>query len=87
MQIQAKALLTDDFGKDLASVEALIRRHDELERDLTAIESKLEVQAIDILLILDCLVIYYYSIPCKQVCPLPMYQFQRVNVTPSTHTN
>jgi hypothetical protein len=44
--MQAKALLTDDFGKDLASVEALIRRHDELERDLTAIESKLEVRAI-----------------------------------------
>ena len=40
---QAKALLTDDYGKDLASVEALIRRHDELERDLTAIENKLEV--------------------------------------------
>jgi len=42
---QAKALLTDDYGKDLASVEALIRRHDELERDLTAIENKLEVSA------------------------------------------
>ena len=41
--MQAKALLTDDYGKDLASVEALIRRHDELERDLTAIENKLEV--------------------------------------------
>lgn len=86
--MQAKALLTDDFGKDLASVEALIRRHDELERDLTAIESKLEVQAINILLILDCLVIYYYySNPYKQVCPLPMYQFQRVNVTPFMHAN
>ena len=40
---QAKALLTDDYGKDLATVETLIRRHDELERDLTAIENKLEV--------------------------------------------
>jgi len=39
---QAKALLTDDYDKDLASVEAFIRRHDELERDLTAIENKLE---------------------------------------------
>jgi len=44
---QAKALLTDDYGKDLASVEALIRRHEELERDLTAIEDKLEVSARD----------------------------------------
>ena len=41
---QAKALLTDDYGKDLASVEALIRRHDELERDLSVIENKLEVR-------------------------------------------
>ena len=40
---QAKALLTDDYGKDLATVETLIRRHDELERDLTAIKNKLEV--------------------------------------------
>ena len=36
-------MLTDDYGKDLASVETLIRRHEELERDLTAIEDKLEV--------------------------------------------
>lgn len=44
MNEKAKALLTDDYGKDLASVEALIRRHEELERDLTAIEDKLEVK-------------------------------------------
>ena len=47
---QAKALLTDDHGKDLASVEALIRRHDELERDIMAIEDKLEVS-------LDCILV------------------------------
>ena len=41
--MQAKALLTDDYGKDLASVEALIRKHEELERDISAIDSKLEV--------------------------------------------
>lgn len=41
---QAKTLLSDDYGKDLAGVETLIRRHDELERDLTAIENKLEVR-------------------------------------------
>ncbi len=40
---QAKTLLSDDYGKDLAGVETLIRRHDELERDLTAIDNKLEV--------------------------------------------
>lgn len=41
--MQAKALLTDDLGKDLASVEALIRKHEELERDISAIDAKLEV--------------------------------------------
>ena len=40
---QAKALLTDDYGKDLATVEALIRKHEELERDISAIDAKLEV--------------------------------------------
>ena len=43
MNTQAKALLTDDLGKDLASVEALIRKHEELERDISAIDAKLEV--------------------------------------------
>ena len=35
--------MTDDYGKDLATVEALIRKHEELERDLSAIDAKLEV--------------------------------------------
>ena len=52
---QAKALLTDDYGKDLASVEALIRRHDELERDLTAIENKLEVSVCKCMCVCVCL--------------------------------
>ncbi|CAI8040975.1 Spectrin alpha chain, non-erythrocytic 1 [Geodia barretti] len=42
MNEKAKALLTDDLGKDLASVEALIRKHEELERDISAIDAKLE---------------------------------------------
>lgn len=36
-------LLAEDYGKDLSSVEALIRRHEEVERDLTVIEDKLGV--------------------------------------------
>ena len=40
---QAKALLIDNYGKDLATVEALIRKHEELERDISAIDTKLEV--------------------------------------------
>ena len=37
---------SDDYGKDLAGVEALQRKHKELEHDLTALEKKLEVRNI-----------------------------------------
>lgn len=43
MNEKAKTLLVEDYGKDLAGVQALIRRHEALERDMTAIEDKLEV--------------------------------------------
>ena len=33
-------LSTDDYGRDLASVQALQRKHDTLERDLNALEEK-----------------------------------------------
>jgi len=42
--LQEKALHSDDYGKDLAGVEALQRKHKELEHDLTALEKKLEVK-------------------------------------------
>lgn len=35
--------LGEDYGKDLVGVETLLRRHENLERDLQAIEAKLEV--------------------------------------------
>ena len=64
---QAKALLTDDYGKDLATVEALIRKHEELERDVSAIDTKLEVQNMknsnDMLVLANCVyttVLYIY---------------------------
>lgn len=43
-RIHSKALTlsTDEYGKDLPSVEGLLRKHDELERDLTVIEGRLE---------------------------------------------
>ena len=44
MYLQEKALHSDDYGKDLAGVEALQRKHKELEHDLTALEKKLEVK-------------------------------------------
>ena len=33
-------LSTDDFGRDLAGVQALQRKHEGLERDLAALEDK-----------------------------------------------
>ena len=36
------ALSVDDYGKDLPGVEGLLRKHEELERDLTVIEGRLE---------------------------------------------
>lgn len=42
MNEKAKTLHGEDYGKDLAGVQALLRRHEELEKDLTAIEDKLE---------------------------------------------
>lgn len=45
MPTQGKAITTDDFGKDLAGVEALLRKHEEVESELTVIEKKLEALA------------------------------------------
>ena len=37
------ALSTDDYGRDLASVQALQRKHEGLERDLAALEDKVRL--------------------------------------------
>lgn len=42
---KAVAMSTDDVGRDLAAVEQLQRKQEALERDMTAIEGKLKVQA------------------------------------------
>ena len=36
-------LSSDDYGKDLASVNALLRKHEALERDLAAVEDKVNM--------------------------------------------
>lgn len=41
---KAALLSTDDLGKDLASVEALIRKQEAIERDMTVIQEKLKVR-------------------------------------------
>ena len=35
-------LSSDDYGRDLASVQALQRKHDGVERDLAALEEKVQ---------------------------------------------
>lgn len=36
-------MASDDFGRDLASVQALLRKHEGLERDLAALEDKVRL--------------------------------------------
>lgn len=38
-------MASDDFGRDLASVQALLRKHEGLERDLAALEDKVNVDS------------------------------------------
>ena len=40
--LQALLFSSEDFGRDVPGVEALLRKHDDLERDLTVIEDKME---------------------------------------------
>ena len=40
MNEKSTAVLSDDYGRDLASVQALQRKHEGLERDLDALEEK-----------------------------------------------
>lgn len=46
------ALSTSDYGRDLASVQALQRKHEVLERDLAALEEKVCETVIKVLLVL-----------------------------------
>lgn len=47
-------MASDDFGRDLASVQALLRKHEGLERDLAALEDKVRSFLIDIYMLLNC---------------------------------
>lgn len=38
-------MASDDFGRDLASVQALLRKHEGLERDLAALNDKVRPAA------------------------------------------
>ena len=42
MKEKDTALLSDDYGRDLASVQALQRKHEGLERDLAALQDKVK---------------------------------------------
>lgn len=52
-------MASDDFGRDLASVQALLRKHEGLERDLAALEDKVRSFLIDISMLLNCHSIMY----------------------------
>lgn len=39
-------MASDDFGRDLASVQALLRKHEGLERDLAALEDKVSLSVL-----------------------------------------
>lgn len=41
--LQAKAVSVEDYGKDLEAVQALQRKQEEVERDMTALQAQLEV--------------------------------------------
>ena len=43
MNEKDRALSTDDYGRDLASVQALQRKHEGLERELAALEDKVGI--------------------------------------------
>lgn len=43
---KGQLMASDDFGRDLASVQALLRKHEGLERDLAALEDKVPVRCI-----------------------------------------
>lgn len=43
MNEKATLLANEDLGKDLAAVEALQRKQEEIERDMTALQNQLEV--------------------------------------------
>ena len=47
MNEKETALLSDDYGRDLASVQALQRKHEGLERDLDALEEKVKTLGLD----------------------------------------
>lgn len=41
---KGQLMASDDFGRDLASVQALLRKHEGLERDLAALEDKVPIR-------------------------------------------
>ena len=59
-------LSSDDYGKDLASVNALLRKHEALERDLAAVEDKVtiffEKPIISVLLYSSCYCVINFAL-------------------------
>lgn len=46
--LQSVLIQALDYGKDVESVENLIRRHEEMEREINVIKSKIEVRSVEV---------------------------------------
>lgn len=46
--LQSVLIQALDYGKDVESVENLIRRHEEMEREISVIKSKMEVRSAEV---------------------------------------
>ena len=62
------ALLSDDYGRDLASVQALQRKHEGLERDLAALEDKVTGD-VATGVTNDSVVVFYISLAGPNIAP------------------
>ncbi len=68
---KAVAVSTDDLGKDLAGVQALQRKQEEVERDMTALQAQLEVRFLFTIVFLVFVVYGYFLIFMNCGCHHP----------------
>lgn len=66
--LQSVLIQALDYGKDVESVENLIRRHEEMEREISVIKSKMEVRSREVQRILKKFHFFFLKIWCKNHC-------------------
>lgn len=65
-------LSTDDYGRDLPTVQALQRKHDGLERDLNALEDKVRFHTLFSIPSTICNFVYTYYVFLTCIRKRPM---------------